>query len=312
MPLRTPTKNRHLYSHRRNCNSHNHSLYQNLLEPSFIDLDYIRDFDDEDYLNIDYKEEKPIYQEKFSEESISKEKIPFKLDEEGMENEFVMDLNEDDEHSNAIDESFKGIIPDIKINEKIFDIVKVNKNNPKAPKYLRIDDYKILWRTKINKFYIRILNDSIKQSDLPSEYKKIIHSPSYKKFTEVVKSYSAYKDLQRSMKDILCIGKETQKNQIQNYTNIRNIEIVYENNHTPTIGKIVGLLRMSYEEVIRMYYDTKMHKEIIHDDKARANDEELIRQKGITLFDEYGLITLFKSYFEEKDQDKKMIGKKRK
>ena len=43
----------------------NHSLYQNLLEPSFIDLDYIRDFDDEDYLNIDYKEEKPIYQEKF-------------------------------------------------------------------------------------------------------------------------------------------------------------------------------------------------------------------------------------------------------
>ena len=290
----------------------NHSLYLNLLEPSFIDLDYIRDFDEEDYLNIDSKEEKPIYQEKFSEESISKEKIPFKLDEEGMESEFVMDLNEDDEHSNAIDESFKGIIPDIKINEKIFDIVKVNKNNPKAPKYLRIDDYKILWRTKINKFYIRILNDSIKQSDLPSEYKKIIHSPSYKKFTEVVKCYSAYKDLQRSMKDILCIGKETQKNQIQNYTNIRNIEIVYENNHTPTIGKIVGLLRMSYEEVIRMYYDTKMYKEIIHDDKARANDEELIRQKGITLFDEYGLITLFKSYFEEKDQDKKMIGKKRK
>ena len=290
----------------------NHSLYQNLLEPSFIDLDYIRDFDEEDYLNIDSKEEKPIYQEKFSEESISKEKIPFKLDEEGMESEFVMDLNEDDEHSNAIDESFKGIIPDIKINEKIFDIVKVNKNNPKAPKYLRIDDYKILWRTKINKFYIRMLNDAIKQSDLPSEYKKIIHSPSYKKFTEVVKSYSAYKDLQRSMKDILCIGKETQKNQIQNYTNIRNIEIVYENNHTPTIGKIVGLLRMSYEEVIRMYYDTKMYKEIMHDDKARANDEELIRQKGITLFDEYGLITLFKSYFEEKDQDKKMIGKKRK
>ena len=290
----------------------NHSLYQNLLEPSFIDLDYISHFDEEDYLNIDSKEEKPIYQEKFSEESISKEKIPFKLDEEGMESEFVMDLNEDDEHSNAIDESFKGIIPDIKINEKIFDIVKVNKNNPKAPKYLRIDDYKILWRTKINKFYIRILNDSIKQSDLPSEYKKIIHSPSYKKFTEVVKCYSAYKDLQRSMKDILCIGKETQKNQIQNYTNIRNIEIVYENNHTPTIGKIVGLLRMSYEEVIRMYYDTKMYKEIIHDDKARANDEELIRQKGITLFDEYGLITLFKSYFEEKDQDKKMIGKKRK
>ena len=290
----------------------NHSLYQNLLEPSFIDLDYIRDFDEEDYLNIDSKEEKPIYQEKFSEESISKEKIPFKLDEEGMENEFVMDLNEDDEHSNAIDESFKGIIPDIKINEKIFDIVKVNKNKPKAPKYIRIDDYKILWRTKINKFYIRMLNDAIKQSDLPSEYKKIIHSPSYKKFTEVVKSYSAYKDLQRSMKDILCIGKETQKNQIQNYTNIRNIEIVYENNHTPTIGKIVGLLRMSYEEVIRMYYDTKMYKEIMHDDKARANDEELIRQKGITLFDEYGLITLFKSYFEEKDQDKKMIGKKRK
>ncbi len=292
--------------------SNNHSFYHNFLEPSFIDLDYIRDFDEEDYLNIDSKEEKPIYQEKFSEESISKEKIPFKLDEEGMESEFVMDLNEDDEHSNAIDESFKGIIPDIKINEKIFDIVKVNKNNPKAPKYLRIDDYKILWRTKINKFYIRILNDAIKQSDLPSEYKKIIHSPSYKKFTEVVKSYSAYKDLQRSMKDILCIGKETQKNQIQNYTNIRNIEIVYENNHTPTIGKIVGLLRMSYEEVIRMYYDTKMYKEIIHDDKARANDEELIRQKGITLFDEYGLITLFKSYFDEKDQDKKMIGKKRK
>lgn len=291
----------------------NHSLYQNLLEPSFIDLDYIRDFDDEDYLNIDYKEEKPIYQEKFSEESISKEKILFKLDEEGIENEFrVMGLNEDDEHSNAIDESFEGIIPDIKINEKIFDIIKVNKHNRKAPKYLRIDDYKILWRTKVNKFYIRILNDAIKQSDLPSEYKKIIHSPSYKKFTEVVKSYSAYKDLQSSMKDILCIGKETQKNQIQNYTNIRNIEIVYENNHTPTIGKIIGLLRMSYEEVIRMYYDTKMYKEIMHDDKARANDEELIRQKGITLFDEYGLITLFKSYFEEKDQDKKMIGKKRK
>ena len=44
---------------------------------------------------------------------------------------------------------------------------------------------------------------------------------------------------------------------------------------------------------------------------ARFYDEEVVKEKNISLFENNGLIRLFKSYFQQEDNDKTMLGKKR-
>ena len=90
-----------------------------------------------------------------------------------------------------------GNIKSIKPKEKIFEISKVKKTKKKLPKYPRIDDGKIYFRVKINKWFIKSLNDKIHKSDLSKELKKVIHSPNYQKFTEKVTAKSTYKDLEK-------------------------------------------------------------------------------------------------------------------
>lgn len=196
--------------------------------------------------------------------------------------------------------------------QKIFDISKVNKTNRKSiPFYPRIDDWKIYWRAKINKYYIEEINSLIEKSDLPKELKKIIHAPYYKGFTIKVKCSSTKEDLGKKMRTILTIGHETQKNQSQNLRNIQAIINYNLNNQSESVQKIVDLLNKTYEEVIGDFYVSPKLLELCNDDTAKFYDEEFIKQKGFSLFEKDGLIRIFRDNQGNEKGNKGMLGKKR-
>ena len=102
----------------------------------------------------------------------------FKINDDEIEQNFLMPemvLDEDKEPKEDINEGIQEIKKNEKKYEKIFEITKVIKKKNKLPKYPRIDDYKILWRAKINKWHKSILNNEIKESDLPESLKKNIY-----------------------------------------------------------------------------------------------------------------------------------------
>jgi hypothetical protein len=242
-------------------------------------------------------------------------KNDFKYNDSEMDKEFKneMELDEDKNQLNGIDDEIPeiGLNDDIPREEIIFEITKVNRRKKGLPKYPRIDDCKIFWRAKVNKWYITTINNAISDSDLPKALKKIIHSPSYKKFTQVVTCQANFDDLQKSMSTILCIGKETNKNQRQNHDNIQSILTHYKANPSRSVEKIIMLFKMTYEEVIERFYESKEFIELKSDDGAMFYDEELQRQKGISILEEKGLIKLFKSYFTPDGEKVKMVGRKR-
>ena len=260
---------------------------------------------------------KPLqnHEEDLNMNEIAPLKNDFRYNDSEMDKEFKneMELDEDKNQLNEVNDE----IPEIGLNddkprqEMIFEITKVNKSKKGLPKYPRIDDCKIFWRAKVNKWYIATINNAISDSDLPKALKKIIHSPSYKKFTQVVTCQSNFDDLQKSMSTILCIGKETNKNQRQNHDNIQSILTHYKANPSRSVEKIIMLFKMTYEEVIERFYESKEFIELKSDDGAMFYDEELQRQKGISILEEKGLIKLFKSYFTPDGEKVKMVGRKR-
>ena len=260
---------------------------------------------------------KPLqnHEEDLNMNEIAPLKNDFRYNDSEMDKEFKneMELDEDKNQLNEVNDE----IPEIGLNddkprqEMIFEITKVNKSKKGLPKYPRIDDCKIFWRAKVNKWYIATINNAISDSDLPKALKKIIHSPSYKKFTQVVTCQANFDDLQKSMSTILCIGKETNKNQRQNHDNIQSILTHYKANPSRSVEKIIMLFKMTYEEVIERFYESKEFIELKSDDGAMFYDEELQRQKGISILEEKGLIKLFKSYFTPDGEKVKMVGRKR-
>ena len=236
-----------------------------------------------------------------------------------IENPFILNDNNDnvDANYNATE-----MVPEensddhMQINEeaipKIFDITKVEKASKKSiPLYPRIDDYKIYWRAKINKYYIERINSLIKESDLPNELKKIIHAPYYKGFTIKVKCSSTKEDLGKAMSTILTIGHKTQKNQSQNCNNIQAIFNYNANHQSESVQKIVDLLLKTYEQVIGVFYESPKFVELCGDDTAKFYDEEFKKQKGYSLFEKNGLIKIFKGNQGNKKGSKGMLGKKR-
>ena len=264
-------------------------------------LDESKDPDEQELFDKDPWDGKPT-EGKLKEEISTKEQTPneeikvkdFQCEEKRIEN------GEND-----------GNIQKIKPKEKIFWIYKVKKPKKKLPKYPRIDDWKINFRVKINKWFIKSLNKKILKSDLSKELKKKIHSPNYLKFTEKVTAESTYKDLVKRMSTILCIGKEEFKNQRQNYENIQAILEFHKKNPTKSVGEIVKFLSMTYEEVIEEFYKSDEYEKLKENETARFYDEEIVKEKSISLFDNNGLIRLFKSYFQKDDKDGAILGKKR-
>jgi hypothetical protein len=226
----------------------------------------------------------------------------FKLNDSGIDKEFkepeiIPDENEN--HLNEFNEKFQqiGTNGDLQTKEKIF----------KSP---RIEAFKKFLRAKVNKWYIPTINNAIKESDLPKNLKKKIYRPP-NEWTEKVTRQTNFDDLQKSMKTILCIGKETKKYQRKNYDNIQSILTRFQKKPSKSVEKIIMLFQMTYEEAIEMFYESKEFMELKNDDTAMKYDEMLKSQKGISIFEEKGLVRVFKSYFTPEGKKVKVTRKKR-
>ena len=289
----------------------------NLYEMTFDDPHF------EDFLDAKFKQIEKEYNEILNPEPNHKKDFDmneskpsgFKLNDSGIDKEFkepeiIPDENKN--HLNEFNEKFQqiGANADLQTKEKISEITKVKKRKKRLPKSPRIDAFKKFLRAKVNKWYILTINNAIKESDLPKILKKKIYRPP-NEWTEKVTRQTNFDDLQKSMKTILCIGKETKKYQRKNYDNIQSILTRFQKKPSKSVEKIISLFKMTYEEAIEMFYESKEFIELKKDEEAIYYDEELKRQKGISIFEEKGLIKLLKSYFTPDGKKVKVTRKKR-
>ena len=264
-----------------------------------------------EFENNFFNDEMSIWPQSLKKESeIQNEPSSFNLpDEESFKNFNLteMVLDEDEEPNEAYNEE----IPKIKQNQQK-NIFKTEKksNDP------RIDRFMKFIRKIIHKDYISYLNEAIDESDLPKEFKKRnrkIHVPNRKEFTQKVNYDSLFNDLKKPMSTILCIGKEekTGRNQKNNFKNIEAIKDFYQQNPTEKVGKIIGLLKMTYKEVIEKFSELNIFKELEKDEKAKHFDEEFVRQKKYSLLAKNGLIRFLESLSPKKEENGTMLEKKR-
>lgn len=199
-------------------------------------------------------------------------------------------------------------IQNIKKNIK-FEAINIEEEDlPESPK---TEEYIRKLRTKINKWYNKSINEEIKESELPKKLKNKIHLPNYNKFTRRVKYDTTLEDLQNTMSKILCFGRETKNLQKKNYKNIQAIREFYKTNPTETVGKIMRLLEMTYEEVIKKFSESSEFEKLKRKKIFEFYDEELKREKNISLREKDGPILLFLSYSNKNKKNEEMLGKKR-
>ncbi len=173
------------------------------------------------------------------------------------------------------------------------------KIEKKLPEYWRFDATKKHWKSKISQFCEERLNKLIKGSDLPEALKIPIHKPNSLSFTANVKAKDNFGFLSESLKDIFSIGKDTEDLQKQNYdafTKIFNYFTIIGNDHLPeSLQKLKDFLEMSYEDLIRMFYDSDDFTTFKEDYMTKYYDEGTKDQEGFSLLEDYGLIKVFKT-----------------
>ena len=139
----------------------------------------------------------------------------------------------------------------------------------------------------------------IKGSDLPEALKIPIHKPNSLSFTANVKAKDNYGFLSEAIKDIFSIGKETEDLQKQNFdafTKIFNYFNKIGNDRLPeSLQKLKDFLEMSYEDLIRMFYDSDDFITFKEDYMTKYHDEGTKDQEGFSLLEDYGLIKVFKT-----------------
>ena len=174
---------------------------------------------------------------------------------------------------------------------------KKDKNNG-LPSYFRMDMAKKYYKTKISQFATNKLNYYIKKSNLPFKLKKNIHLPSSKLFTSKVTESVNYNSLNYSLRKIFTIGKEKDKLQKNNFTNISKIDGYIQNFEdeqlSESILNVKNFLDMNYEDLIRMFYDSEEFLAFKNEKLTKFFDKGVLSQEGFNLSEGYGLIRLFK------------------
>ena len=151
------------------------------------------------------------------------------------------------------------------------------------------------WKSHINNYGKDIINKEIKESDLPNELKKIIHKPDSLKFTANVTVSENFKFLSLSLREVFTLGKQSGKLPRQNDENISAIFNYFEkNNLSESMKRIKSFFEMSYEDLIKSFYDSPKFTEFKDNEKTKFYDDNTIKQEGFSLLEQYGLIKLFK------------------
>ena len=171
----------------------------------------------------------------------------------------------------------------------------------------RMDYTKKHWKTRISDYAKEEINKYITESDLPKELKNLIHSPHSKKFSANPVVTANYKFLKYNLFQIFTIGKEDGKLQRQNEENITKIfeyiEKVGYDNISESLRKIKNFFEMSYEDLIRKFYDSYEFIDFKNDEITIFYDEGVKKQEKFSLLKDYGLIKLFKMIQKKRKRD---------
>ena len=170
------------------------------------------------------------------------------------------------------------------IKEEIKDINQ-NKNNNN----IRCDSLLIKFKSTIGKWFIKRINNKIKQLKENSIIKRKIkiYSFNYKKFTLKV-TYSQNKEwLKYKMKDLLLLGDED--NQIKND---KSINIIYKKNE---LNKIKVLLELNYENIIQDFYLSDEFNKLKNNDKIKELNNHFMKIMKISLLENNGFIQFYET-----------------
>ena len=153
----------------------------------------------------------------------------------------------------------------------------------------RVDNTKCLYKVAISKFATEEINNLIENSELPKRLKKKIHVPNSKLFTSNVKELDNLNFLSYDMKTVFTYGKTDDNYQGSNERNISNIL-----EYPGKAKEIIEFLSMTYKEIIELFYKSKKFEEFKAKDEIKFITERLEKEKNISLFEQDGLINLFK------------------
>ena len=167
----------------------------------------------------------------------------------------------------------------------------INSSNSPTSGYFRVDNAKSLYKVAISQFATKEINRLIKKSDLPKRLKKKIHLPNSKQFTSNVKELDNLEFLTYKMKEVFTLGKTDDNCQGSNERRISKI-LKYED--PKKTKKISKFLSSTYEDIIEQFYKSKKFKAFKKKDNIKSITERFKKVKNISLFEENGLIKLFK------------------
>ena len=166
------------------------------------------------------------------------------------------------------------------------------------PSIWRFDYAKKYWKTKISQNLTDSINKNISDSELPKEYKKIIHKPNSKLFTANVKESDNCDFLEKDNRTILTLGKENNKKQKDNEDNISQIYEYFKkigyNNLSDKMLEIKNLLEMTYEDFIKKFYESEEFNSFKNEETTKFYDEGTKKQEGFTISEDLGLIKIFR------------------
>ena len=171
------------------------------------------------------------------------------------------------------------------------------KNSKNLPTYWRMDMTKKHWKTQISNYAKDKINKLIEESDLPKELKQPIHSPNSLKFTANTTVTANAKFLKFNLIEVFTIGKENEKLQKQNDENITKIFEYFNREENFILSesqrKIKEFFEMSYEDLIKNFYDSYEFIDFKNDEKTIFYDDGIIKQEKYSLLKKYKLIDLF-------------------
>ena len=173
------------------------------------------------------------------------------------------------------------------------------KSQPR--KYFRVDDAKKHFKVAISEYATEQINLLIKNSTLPPKFKKKLHLPNSKHFTSNVKELDNYKFLNFDLEKVFTYGKTEGNLQYENYLNIANI-FKYKKFPEKT-KKIKDFLSLKYEDIIKGFYKSKKFEEFQKEEKTKFFNEGMIKEKNISLLQDFGLVKLFKSTKKKRRRD---------
>ena len=195
------------------------------------------------------------------------------------------------------------------INKLIFGVKGEKRIEPRI-------DYAIKnIKVNISKYINKYGNEKIKNCNFQNRLKKVkLFLPSYNYFT----GNSNVKDniifLNFTVEQVLTYpdkiepnSKKSNRLQRQNKEIIKDIkdhiEEKYPDEKPEKCQELLNFFRMTYEDIVSLFYKSKEFKDYSSSQKIRKLDEQFIKSKGFSLLENNGFIKLMKNDYKKANKD---------